>query len=355
MGVKVPRKRFVTTAIALGMALAAPRVGAEPAEVDRGAALERARQVFGELPDEAVSQTNPITQEKIALGRMLYYDTRLSRSQEIACNSCHRLDNFGVDGEPTSPGHGGQRGDRNSPTVYNAALHVAQFWDGRAADVEEQAKGPVLNPIEMAMRSEGDTVAVLKSVPAYAPLFERAFPDEGDPISYDSMARAIGAFERRLMTPGRVDVFLAGDEKALSEAEVRGLVLFMDTGCITCHAGPTVGGTLYRKLGLVKPFPSEDPGRFKVTGDEADRQVFKVPSLRNVAKTAPYFHDGQVATLDEAIRLMADHQLGVALDDSQVASIRVFLESLTGEVDADYVARPQLPASGPDTPSPDPS
>jgi cytochrome c peroxidase len=346
-----------TLLVAAGIAAAAlaTRVGAEHHEPDRAALIEQARAVFGTLPVEVADESNPLSPEKIELGRMLYYDARLSRNQEISCNSCHLLDRFGVDGQATSPGQGGQRGDRNSPTVYNAALYFAQFWDGRAADLEEQAKGPVLNPIEMAMRSEADTVAVLRSIPGYSERFRKAFPADPDPLRYDNMARAIAAFERRLMTPAPFDAFLAGDAEALSEAQVRGLATFIQTGCVTCHLGPAVGGTLYRKLGLLKPYPDDDPGRFQVTGREEDLQVFKVPSLRNVAKTGPWFHDGSIASLDQAIRIMSEHQLGVTLDAAQVAAIRSFLESLTGTPDAAYVARPQLPESGLETPAPDPS
>jgi len=315
----------------------------------------RASQVFGVLPDSAPSETNESSDEKVALGRMLYFDARLSKNQEISCNSCHGLATHGVDGEPTSPGHKGQRGDRNSPTVYNAALHVAQFWDGRSPDVEDQAKGPVLNPIEMAMPSEEATVAVLKSIPGYAPLFAAAFPGDEDPITYDNMARAIGAFERGLITADRFDAFVSGQDDALSETELLGLGVFMNTGCITCHSGPTIGGNLYRKLGLVRPYETADPGRVNVTSDEADRGVFKVPSLRNIAETGPYFHDGSVTELEEAIRLMGSHQLGIDLNDGQVTAIATFLGSLTGTVAPKYIAPPELPESGPDTPAPDPS
>jgi cytochrome c peroxidase len=215
-----------------------------PTGPDRPALRERARSVFGELPDEAASEANPVTEEKIALGRMLFFDARLSKNHDVSCNSCHDVANFGVDGEPTSEGHKGQRGGRNSPTVYNAALHIAQFWDGRAPDVEEQAKGPVLNPIEMAMPSEEAVVSVLKSIPGYAPLFTAAFPDDEDPIDYDNMARAIGAFERRLITADRLDAFVSGQDAALNDEDLAGLEEFLDAGCITCHIGPIIGGGL---------------------------------------------------------------------------------------------------------------
>jgi cytochrome c peroxidase len=333
--------------------------GADVAETapgpDHAALRERARQALGELPDEAVNEANPATPEKIALGRMLYFDARLSKNHDISCNSCHDLDRFGVDGEATSPGHKGQLGGRNSPTVLNAALHSAQFWDGRAADVEAQAKGPILNPIEMAMPDETAVLAVVNSIPGYPPLFAAAFPGDAQPVTYDNLAMAIGAFERRLITADRLDAFVSGQDAALSDAELAGLEEFLDAGCITCHMGPTIGGTLYRKLGLVRPYPTADIGREEVTGEAADRHVFKVPSLRNVEKTGPYFHDGSIASLDEAIRLMGAHQLGIDLDDAQVARIAAFLVTLTGTVDPTYLARPELPASGPDTPAPDPS
>ncbi len=328
---------------------------AVPAGPDRAALRARANQILGSLPDEATSESHPISEAKITLGRMLYFDPRFSKAQQISCNSCHGLATSGVDGEPTSPGHFAQRGRRNSPTVYNAAFHVAQFWDGRAADVEAQAKGPVLNPIEMGMPDEAAVLAVVRSIPGYPPLFEAAFPGEKDPISYDNFARAIGAFERRLVTSDRFDAFLEGNDTALSDSEVAGLETFLDTGCTACHMGPTIGGTLYQKLGLVEPYPTTDTGRFEVTQIETDRQFFKVPSLRNVEETGPWFHDGSIKTLDEAIRIMARHQLGKSLDAAQIASLHAFLASLTGSADAAYIAMPELPPSGPATPAPDPS
>jgi cytochrome c peroxidase len=328
---------------------------AAPLAPDRAALSARAKAVFGTLPSDAANAVNPITDAQIALGRMLYYDARFSKSQDLSCNSCHPLDRYGADGEPTSAGHKGQRGARNSPSVYNAALQFVQFWDGRAADVEEQAKGPVLNPVEMAMPSEGYVLQVIESVPGYAPLFAAAFPDDKKPIDYDNFGKAIGAFERRLITPSPVDAFIAGDLTALDDAQVRGLQAFLDTGCTTCHQGVGIGGGMYQKLGLVRPVETADEGRAAITHNPADKGLFKVPSLRNVAKTAPYFHDGSKATLDDAIRTMAAVQLGRDLADDQVATIRTFLESLTGTVDGAYIARPELPESGPKTPKPNPS
>jgi cytochrome c peroxidase len=331
-------------------------LGGAPAQAqDRGALAERAGLIFGTLPEEVRSDANPITEAKIDLGRKLYYEKRLSKNHDISCNSCHLLAEFGVDGESTSSGHRGQRGDRNAPTVYNAALHVAQFWDGRAPDVEEQAKGPVLNAVEMAMPSEQAVVETLESIPGYAPLFSAAFPDALEPISYDNMAKAIGAFERRLLTPSPLDHFQAGKLTALSEEQAKGLELFVGTGCVACHNGPGVGGGMYQRLGAMNPYPTQDLGRFEVTGREEDRFLFKVPSLRNVEKTGPYFHDGGVGTIEEAVRLMANHQLGKVLSDADVGQIVAFLGSLTGAVDPEYIKPPELPPSGPSTGAPDPS
>lgn len=317
----------------------------EPA-LDAAAVAElttKASSLFGPLPADAAIESNPSTPERVELGRKLYADPRLSLANDISCNSCHQLDRYGVDGEPTSPGHAGQRGGRNSPTSFNAALHVAQFWDGRSPDVEDQAKGPVLNPIEMAMPSAEAVEEKLRGIEGYGPLFAAAFPGEEQPITFDNMALAIAAFERKLITPAPFDDFLGGDAKALDAQQLRGLQTFIETGCITCHLGSTVGGRMFQKLGLVKPYPTEDAGRFEVTGRESDRGVFKVPSLRNVAKTGPWFHDGSVTELSEAIRIMAEHQLGKTLDDQQVADIAAFLDSLTGTLDPKLAAAPTLP------------
>ena len=322
---------------------------------DRAELSQRASALFGTLPAEATSAANPVTESKIQLGRRLFYDKRLSKNHDVSCNDCHVLSAFGVDGKPTSEGHRGQRGDRNSPTVFNAAFHIAQFWDGRAADVEEQAKGPPLNPIEMAMPSAEAVENVLQAIPGYESLFRAAFPEESGPITYDQMARAIGAFERRLVTPSAFDQFQNGDLDAISRAELEGFERFLSAGCVTCHNGPGLGGAMYQKIGLVNPYPTEDLGRHRVTGNEADRYVFKVPSLRNVVRTAPYFHDGQVETVDKAVRLMAHHQLGLDLSNSDVKTIIAFLGSLTGTIDMQYFALPDLPPSCPSTPAPDPT
>lgn len=311
---------------------------------------------FKALPADMASEQNPSTDEKVALGRMLYFDTRLSKNHDISCNSCHALDKGGVDGEQFSKGHKGQLGGRNSPSVLNAALHMAQFWDGRAGTVEDQAKGPVLNPVEMAMPDAKQVEKVLSSMPQYVEAFAKAFPAEKQPLSFDNAAKAIAAFERKLVTPGRWDKFLGGDQEALTQAEKDGFDTFMASGCVACHAGVGVGGGMYQKLGLVQPWPNQkDQGRFEVTKNEADKMMFKVPSLRNVAKTAPYFHDGSARTLPEAIKLMAKHQVGKELSDAEVTSIATFLEALNGEAPAALIAAPELPPSTAKTPKPDPT
>ena len=307
--------------------------------------------VFESLPE----LMDPVTLARVNLGRKLFYDPRLSKNQDISCNTCHVLESFGIDGLPTSTGHLGQVGRRNAPSVYNAAGHIAQFWDGRAANVEEQTRLTLLDPLQMAMPDEAAVEAVLQSIPGYAPMFAAAFPDKEQPITYGNTAKAIGAFERGLVTRSRFDDYLAGDDEALTVIEKEGLGAFLDAGCGSCHSGAYVGGSQYAKLGVVKPWlGTEDLGRFEVTGKQDDRQVFKVPSLRNVSHTGPYFHDGSVSSLNEAVRLMSDHQLGVELTNEQVISIIAFLNSLDGEIDPAYITMPELPESSDTTPAPDP-
>lgn len=313
---------FLATYLVVGVNLATAQTGD----------LVELRAVFAPLPKQADSISNPITAEKVALGKRLYNDKILSISKDLSCASCHNLTTYGVDNKPTSDGHKGQKGNRNSPTVYNAALHSTQFWDGRAIDVEEQALGPVLNPLEMSMPSENEVVTRLKAAPDYARMFEVAFPGESEPITFKNMGRAIGAFERMLITPSKFDKFLVGDDKALNENEIRGLRTFRDVGCVACHSGATLGGQMFQKLGLVKPYETKDLGRYEVTKKEVDKFIFKVPSLRNIDKTAPYFHDGSIKTLEEAIKLMAYHQLARTLSDQEVSDIVVFLKTLSGSI-----------------------
>lgn len=308
------------------------------------------------LPQDMYSKAHPAVSAQVELGRQLYYEKRLSKNQDLSCNSCHQLNRYGVDNQQFSSGHQGQLGGRNSPSVYNAAAHLAQFWDGRAADVEEQATGPILNSVEMAMPSEEQVIKVLNSMPEYVDAFKAAFPSQAQPVTLKNVGTAIGAFERGLVTPAPFDAYFAGDNTALTQQQKRGLKLFVDNGCVGCHAGTLVGGQAYQKAGLVNPWPNQaDAGRYKLTGQEADRMQFKVPSLRNVAKTAPYFHDGSVKTLPEAVKAMANRQLGKDLSPAEVRDIVAFLGSLTGDLPRDYIQAPTLAMSTPDTPAADPS
>jgi cytochrome c peroxidase len=322
--------------MALALVLAAALVGATTVNLsarDAAGLRKKALEVVAPLP-AVMPGAEADTPAQVALGKQLYFDKRLSKNNSQSCNSCHAVDNgkAGVDNEPTSPGAFGKRGDRNSPTTLNAGFHLAQFWDGRAPDLKAQAKGPVLSSVEMAMPDEAAVVERLRSDKQYARSFKAAFPGQADPITYDNMAQAISAFERTLITHDRFDQFLKGKDDALTAAELNGLNTFLTVGCTTCHYGPALGGKVYQKVGLIKPYANQsDPGRFNVTKDDSDKLKFKVPSLRNVAATYPYFHDGKVASLPEAVRTMAAIQLGLDLTSEQEQSLVAFLRSLTGE------------------------
>ncbi len=314
--------------------------------------LNKAKNYFKPLPKEIPApKDNPTTPEKVELGKKLYYDPRLSLSGVISCNTCHNLATFGVDGVETALGHEFKTGGRNSPTVLNAGFHIAQFWDGRAKTLEDQAKGPILAHVEMAMPNPEFVVLKLKTIPGYVKEFKKVFGGN-DPITYDNVAKAIAAFERTLVTPSRFDKFLKGDTNALTKKEKEGLRLFIDKGCASCHNGVAVGGQMFAKFGIVKPYPTPDMGKYKVTKKEEDKYVFKVPSLRNIAMTYPYFHDGSVWDLKEAVRIMGETQLGIKLSHDEIDKIVAFLKSLTGEVPESARTMPVLPASSQDTPKP---
>lgn len=303
--------------------------------------LAEAKKTFKQLPDKMPGSEKD-TKDKIALGKKLYNEQKISINGTQSCNSCHRLDQNrgGVDNEPTSPGAEGKRGGRNSPTTLNAGLHIAQFWDGRAADLAAQAKGPVLNPIEMGMPSEEVAVQRLKEA-GYEEMFKKVFPGQAQPLSYDNYAEAVAAFERTLITRDRFDDFLGGQENALSEQEKKGLTQFMKVGCSNCHQGALLGGDRYEKMGDASPYANkEDLGRFDVTKKDEDKFVFKVPSLRNIAITWPYFHDGKAAKLSDAVSQMAVLQLGEKLSDPQVTEIVAFLGALTDKERAKPAAAP---------------
>lgn len=311
---------------------------ATSAEKKPDSLLILAQNYFKPLPALADSKNNPVTDAKVNLGKVLYFDTRLSKNGKISCNTCHNLSNYGVDNEPTSTSEKGQKGTRNSPTVFNAALHNMQFWDGRAKDVEEQAGMPILNPVEMAIPHKGFLVNRLDGIPLYQDLFKKAFPDEAKPITYENLQKAIGAFERTLLTPSRFDHYMKGDTQALSEKEKEGLHLFIKTGCPSCHQGVAIGGATLQKFGLVTDYRTltrsgvDDEGREKITKNPADKDVFKVAGLRNVSGTFPYFHTGSVISLDSAVKIMGKAQLNKDLFEPDIASIIAFLNTLTGDI-----------------------
>ena len=317
----------------------------------------QAAALFKIVPAEAPKlPQNDLTEEKVELGKMLYFEPRLSSSWLISCNTCHNLSLGGIDLMETSIGHGWQKGPRNAPTVLNAVYNLAQFWDGRAVDLAEQAKGPVQASVEMASDPER-AVQTLRSIPEYRERFALAFPGETEPVTFDNMALAIEAFEATLVTPGSpFDRWLAGDDAAMTAIQVEGLETFVSKGCTGCHAGVNFGGQGYFAFGVVQApsdeiRPPEDKGRFAVTSTAVDEYVFKSPSLRNIELTAPYFHSGKVWSLEEAVSIMGSAQLGAVLTPEEVSAITVFLEALTGnQPEVEY---PLLPPHTAETPLPD--
>jgi cytochrome c peroxidase len=294
--------------------------------------LRKAQRYFAPLPATMPGAGND-TEARVALGRMLFFDARLSINDAQSCASCHRLDNgvAGVDNLATSPGAEGQPGRRNSPTVINAGWQKSQFWDGRARDLADQAGQPILNPDEMAMPSEQAVVDKLAALPGYPAVFAAAFPGSEPALTYANLREALAAFERTLRSEARFDDFLRGDTDALTAQEQRGLDTFMRVNCVRCHDGPLLGGTLHEKLGIEAPYHNQaDQGRYEVTGDDKDRMVFKVSQLRNITHTGPWFHDGTGSDLADVVRIMAQIQLGTELKDRQVDDIVAFLGALGG-------------------------
>jgi cytochrome c peroxidase len=314
-------------------------------------------QAFEPLPkNPPIPKDNPITKEKVELGKMLYFEPRLSKSGTVSCNSCHNVMANGDDGRAVSVGIDGKKGGRSAPTVWNSAFLSVQFWDGRAKSLEEQAKGPIENPIEMGA-SHALVVNRLKEIDEYQKRFSKAFGGQ-DPINIDNVAKAIATYERTLVTSNApFDRYLRGDKKALTKEQIEGMQKFQTTGCVACHSGPNFAGPLLPEgSGFFMKFPTypgskydkqykflDDKGRFDVTKSDPDKHMWRVPSLRNIANTAPYFHNGSVKTLDEAVRVMAKTQLNQDLADEDVKLIVAFLTSLTGEFPKQVM--PRLPAT----------
>lgn len=290
--------------------------------------------------------------DKVELGKKLFFDPRLSRSGFISCNSCHNLSMGGSDNLPTSIGHNWQQGPINSPTVLNSSMNLAQFWDGRAANLQEQAAGPIANPVEMAF-SHSLAIDVLRSIPQYVAEFNKIYGSSQ--ITLDQVTNAIAAFEETLVTPNaRFDLWLKGNDNALTETEIAGYQKFKEIGCVACHNGEAVGGSSFQRMGVIEPYQTQNPaeGRIAVTGKDADRFSFKVPTLRNVELTYPYFHDGAYWKLEDAVDVMARLQLGQQLASQDIKNITAFLKTLTG--DQPQFVIPQLPPSTANTPIPVP-
>jgi cytochrome c peroxidase len=300
---------------------------------------------FKALPDQPpIPKDNPQSPAKIELGKMLFFDPRLSMDGTISCNSCHNVSFHGGDGRPVGAGIHGQRGGRGSPTVWNSAFHTVQFWDGRAATLEEQALGPLVNSVEMGMTSHDLVIERIKQIPGYIQAFKKVFPKEKEP-TITNAAKAIAAYERTLITPNSpFDKYMKGNKKAMNAQQIRGMKLVDEIGCTSCHTGVNFAGDQKMGEGNYQPFPQipgskydkmydimSDLGRYEVTKKAEDKNHWRVPTWRNVAITAPYFHNGKVKTLDEAVRVMGKTQLDMDLNDTQVQDIVAFLNALTGE------------------------
>jgi len=314
------------------------------------ALLKQAKSIFAPLPQVMISEKNPVTPQKVKLGKILFYETRISVDGTVSCARCHPIALYAADGLKKSIGNNCKVNPRNAPTVLNSAGQISAHWIGNRTDVEDQAKQAVIGPPSFGMPSYEAVEKKLKEIKGYGELFKKAFPGEADPIRVDNLAKAIGAFERTLVTPSRFDSFLKGDIAALNEKEKRGLKTYIEAGCIMCHLGPYVGGQTYQKFGIVEPYwkytKSEpiDEGRYVVTKNESDKYVFKVPIHRNIEKTAPYFHDGSIDKLEDAVWIMGKIQLGKDLDTTQVEEVVTFLRCLTGKIPEDARRVPLLPS-----------
>lgn len=315
-----------------------------------------ANRIFNVIPHTPPAvRGNPVNPEKVELGKMLFFDTRLSASRRLSCNSCHNVGAGGADNVSKSVGHGGQEGRRNAPTVFNSVFNIALFWDGRASTLRDQAKIPIQAAIEMNNTPE-DVVATVSSMPGYVDMFTKAFPDEENPVTFDNVAKALEVFQATLITPDSAfDRFLQGDDDAMDPKQLRGLRKFIGHGCIACHRGINVGGRAFLPFGFLSTpeanvRPVNDHGRMEVTGRLLDDYVFRVAPLRNVARTAPYFHSGVVWDLHEVVRIMAKSQLNATLSDEDVDDIVAFLGSLTGR--QPLVTYPTLPTRTVETPRP---
>lgn len=349
MSIIKPGIRFDTVMIVLLSIASFSRVSLSS---DDGKSLQnRANQAFGPLPKVMASTSNPITPEKVKLGKILFHETRISVDGTVSCARCHPFGSYAADGLRKAVGNQCRINPRNAPTVLNAAAQISAHWIGNRTGVEDQAKQSVIGPPSFGMPSYAEVEGRLKGIDGYGSLFSEAFPEDKDPITVDNFAEAVGAFERTLVTPSPFDDFLTGNPQAMSEREKKGLGTFMEMGCSSCHSGAFIGGQMYAKFGALEPYGQYtksqeiDEGRFVVTRDESDKYVFKVPVLRNVAKTGPYFHDGSVDDLQRAEYIMGKIQLGRELSNEELGDIDAFLKSLTGRIPGDALLVPLLPST----------
>jgi cytochrome c peroxidase len=311
----------------------------------------QAKRMFGILPKVMESEKNPITPAKVKLGKILCYEPRISADGTVSCSRCHQFSLYATDGLPKAIGNNCKINPRNSPTILNAAGQISEHWIGNRKDVEDQAMQALTGPPSFGMPSNEAVEKKLREIQGYEALFKEAFPNDKEPVTVKNFGMAVGAFERTLVTPATFDTYLAGDSNAMNTQEKKGLKAFIDIGCSGCHSGTYVGGQAYMKFGLIEPYwkytksKEIDDGIFSVTKLESDKYVFKVPVLRNVAKTSPYFHDGSIESLEMAEWIMGKIQIGRELSKDELGDIHTFLESLTGEIPKDALTVPILPSN----------
>jgi cytochrome c peroxidase len=340
---RIMATKYLFVAGSIALSVASPAIAADDA-----ALLKEARQIFQPLPKYTSGPGTTLAKEQVALGHLLFFDPRITADGDVCCATCHQPALYGTDGRPTSIGVKQRPHPRNAPTIFNAAVYSVIHWRGDRNDLEDQAEQALTGAISSGL-DERDVTERLRRIEGYRPLFAAAFPIDLRPMTVKNMANAIVAYERTLLTPAPFDAYLAGNVDALSPAARKGLETFINTGCVACHNGVSVGGDMYRKFGIVEDYWSAtgsrsiDKGRVEVTKNPDDLYVFRVPSLRNVAMTAPYFHDGSVATLAGAVKIMGRVQLGMKLGDLEINEIVSFLNSLTGDLPTEFVAPAVLP------------
>jgi cytochrome c peroxidase len=343
---------IVSVFAGLSFAVVPARAETPSQGLDAKPLLDDAKANFQPLPAIPAAQ-DPATAARLDLGRRLFFESRVSIDGNVSCSHCHQPDRQAADGLAKAIGVFGKENARNAPTIFNAGLNFKQHWRGDRESLEDQAEKSLLGPASFGNPDFATPMGKLKAIPAYGPAFAKAFPEDRDPINSKNWGVAIAAYERTLLTPSKFDAFLGGDPQALTGTEQAGLRKFIDLGCATCHNGAGIGGNSFQKFGVAVDYWKEtgakepDKGRAEVTKSDADLYVFKVPSLRNVAKTAPYFHDGSVDELKRAVEIMGKTQLGIDIPEKDAEAIVAFLGALTGPVPANYSAPELYPDATP--------